>query len=202
MPRLINYSAFFCFGFLFPIMFPKMGAAQSKKPLTPPVATLTQELKRLHLREAVVVPLRETLDTAPRWSPTGNAIAFEIGGKWRTVDLNHVHLVATTWHHGSKVAVIDSKFSYALVTKKQIKSYKPFLEQHPRKAILKNGTAIELINEDMSTTLLVKRKGQKPEQWWVTGLENCYLPIPSPDEKYVAYVAELNGIAIMVIPDK
>lgn len=171
-----------------------------EKSSSPPVATLAQELRRLHLREAVVIPYNGLYDDGPSWSPKGDALAVKIKGKWWKVDLNHVHLTATTWHYKSKVGMIDSVSSLSRVSKQQIRDYVPFKDDDRRQARLKNGTTVELKQEGFSTILLVKRKGHKSEQWWATGMENCYAPSPSPDEKYVAYIAELNGVAVMASP--
>jgi hypothetical protein len=164
------------------------------------LASLKQELTRLKLKEAVVVPYNGLYDTEPRWSPKSDAIAFKIAGKWQLVDLNKLHLTKTKWHHGASVGIIDSEESYSEISEDKIKNFKSFTLKDPRKITLKNGTVIELRNQDMSTILLVKQKGKKVETWWQTGMENCYLPVPSPDERYVGYISELNGIAVMLAP--
>jgi hypothetical protein len=174
--------------------------AQDKTPAATSTATLADELKRLNIREALVLPYE--VGSTPRWSPKGDALVCKINGKWLKVDLNHLHLSVKTWHGKQKVGIVNSKDSYAVVGEKEIKDYKPFSDTTPRKAILKNGTIITLNQEKMSTALEVKEKGKKAERWWTSGMENCFMPNPSPDEKYVAYIAEMNGVVVLVPPGK
>src|SRR5258708_8292037 len=49
----------------------------------------------------------------------------------------------------------------------------------------------------MSSWLVVTAKGARPETRWTSGLENCHSLFISPDEKHVAFIAELNGTVVM-----
>ena len=60
----------------------------------------------------------------------------------------------------------------------------------------RGGTRIELRQQDLGTQFVITPKGSKSEVLWTTDLENCHGLALSPDDKYVAFVCELNGVIV------
>ncbi len=58
----------------------------------------------------------------------------------------------------------------------------------------KGGTSVELHQEGMSTAFVITRTGAEPETLWTSGFENCHSLTLSPDERYVAFICEMNGV--------
>lgn len=49
----------------------------------------------------------------------------------------------------------------------------------------------------MGTALILTEKGKPQKVLWITEMENCHSLVLSPNQKYVAFICELNGLVVM-----
>jgi dipeptidyl aminopeptidase/acylaminoacyl peptidase len=160
--------------------------------------TLENELKRNGVSSALVVPTADFCDM-PRWSPSGKAIAFTMKpGKWWVVDLTNVEIERSHWR-ADKVPVgrLQSEKSFREVKAQEIQDWKPFSEQNLRSVTLKNGTTFRLDFAGFGRSFVVQSLTRPAHILWTSGMEDCFLLAPSPDQKYVAFVAMQNGIVVV-----
>jgi hypothetical protein len=82
-------------------------------------------------------------------------------------------------------------------TADQIDKWNGKSQSNPREAVSKSGTKVQLTEQqaDISTSFVIS-KGSHKKTLRVSGLENCYSPVLSPNEKYVAFICELNGVFV------
>lgn len=158
--------------------------------------SLDKELKRFNTESALIIPA-EGVDEYPLWSPQGDYIAANIQGKWYKVNLNRILLEDGTWRGKRKIGVTKDESFVSNATEKEVEEWKKVSKLNPREVLTKSGIKIELKAQVMSTSLIVTKKSQKPNKLWSTDMENCHSLVLSPDEQYVAFIAELNGVVIM-----
>jgi hypothetical protein len=84
------------------------------------------------------------------------------------------------------------------MTDNEYKDFQKVSKFNPREIKTKSGTRIELKETgNMSISLIVTKKGEKAKTIWTSGGENCHSLVVSPDEKYIAYLCEMNGLLVM-----
>ncbi len=157
-------------------------------------STLREEMRRLGVRSVRVVS-SQAVDESPVWSPDGDAIAANIEGQWKSVDLRKPTLVKSTWHGNYQIGVVESP-TMTSVTEAEVRGWKKAGTAGPREVVTKDGTKIELLSEELGTRLVITNRGAAPETLWKTSLENCHGLALSPDGQRVAYVCELNGVIV------
>ena len=162
---------------------------------------LCDAMQRVGLQSVLVVH-SQAVDEQPVWSPKGDALAVNIEGKWVRVALTSVSLVPAQWHGGSRIGLVQPPPAMEPIDEETVRSWEKAGTYDPRRLQTKDGTVLELKVEELSTEFLITRKGSKPESQWKSGMENCHSLGLSPDEKYVAYICELNGVAITRIADR
>ena len=161
---------------------------------------LAEEMDRLHTNTALVLQ-SSAVDEHPLWSPSGDYLAVNVMGKWLKVNLLHLTLKQARWRGKQKIGVIASKSSLTKASSKEIKQWTKVSRYHPRALTTKAGTRIELRETNLGTSLIVRRRNQKPQKLWTTDLENCHSLVLSTDEQYIAFICEQNGVAIMRLTD-
>ena len=160
--------------------------------------TLKTEMKRLNI-ETVLIVNSQAIDYYPLWSPNSDFIACNIEGKWYKFRLTDIKLDEAKWRSQS-IGILDSKGSFSILNKDEKKKFEKVSKFNSRKVTTKNGTIIELREtENMSVSLIVTKKGNSPKVLWTSGGENCHSLVLSPDNKFVAYLCELNGLFVMNI---
>jgi Tol biopolymer transport system component len=147
----------------------------------------------------VLIIHSQAIDEHPVWSPKGDALAFNIEGKWVQASLASVGLVEATWHSGSPIAVVQPKLELSPIPEKTVRSWEKVGKYDPSKVQTSSGTVVEFKPDDLSTEFLITRKGSDAESQWKTGLESCHSLGLSPDENYVAYVCETNGVIVTAL---
>lgn len=158
--------------------------------------SLISEMTRLGVDSALIFPI-QGVDDYPVWSPEKDFLANKVSGKWFKVDLNHIKLVDGAWRENQKIGVIDSAESVSAASNTEVEQWKKSKSIRGSRIVkTTSGATIELRAEGLSTSLVVTPKGQSPIVYWTSGLENCHSLVLSPDEKYVAFIAELNGVVI------
>jgi hypothetical protein len=146
--------------------------------------------------ETVLIVQSQAIDEYPLWSPNSDFVACNIQGKWYKFRLTNIDLAKAKWR-GQVIGVLTTKDAYSEMTSKEENEFKKVSKFNPREATTKNGTKVELKMEGMSVSLIVKKKGKKAKKLWSSGGENCHSLVLSPDEKYVAYLCEMNGLLLM-----
>ena len=158
--------------------------------------SLNSEMTRLKT-ETVLIVQSQAIDGYPLWSPNSDFIACNIEEKWYKFRLTDIDLAEAKWR-GQAIGVITTKDAYTLLTDNEQEQFDKVSKFNPREVTTKNETKIELRETgDMSVSLIVTKKGEKQKILWTSGGENCHSLVLSPDEKYVAYLCELNGLVIM-----
>jgi hypothetical protein len=108
----------------------------------------------------------------------------------------HVLLKEGSWRGMHKIGVIDSKASFSEATEEEVKKWSASSKLFPRKLKSAAGTSIELRQSGLGVSLIITKKAQKTITLWTTDMENCHSLVLSPDQKFVAFISELNGAVI------
>jgi hypothetical protein len=156
---------------------------------------LNSEMTRLKT-ETVLIVQSQAIDEYPLWSPSSDFIACNIEGKWYKFRLTNIDLADAKWR-GQTIGVLKSRDAYSELTNKEQAEFEKVSKFNPREVKTTDGTKVEFKMEGMAVSLIVKKKGEKAKKLWTSGGENCHSLVLSPDEKYVAYLCELNGLLIM-----
>jgi hypothetical protein len=156
---------------------------------------LNSEMTRLKTKTALIVQ-SQAIDEYPLWSPNSDFVACNIEGKWYKFRLTNIDLTDAKWR-GQTIGVLTTKDAYSEMTTKEKDEFEKLSKFNPREVETKNGTKVELKVEGMTVSLVVTKKGGKAKKLWTSGGENCHSLVLSPDEKYVAYLCEMNGLLIM-----
>ncbi len=156
---------------------------------------LNSEMTRLKT-ETVLIVQSQAIDEYPLWSPNSDFVACNIEGKWYKFRLTNIDLADAKWR-GQTIGVLTTKNAYSELTNKEQIEFEKVSKLNPREVKTTNGTKVELTMEGMSVSLIVTKKGEKAKKLWTSGGENCHSLVLSPDEKYVAYLCEMNGLLIM-----
>ena len=158
-----------------------------------PLGRLESEMARLSVREALVIA-SEAVDDAPVWSPRGDFLAANVDDRWIKVDLSRIRLEPGRWHN-EPIGVRNSEAAVSDVSAKEVKAWSR-VRPGQRRVRAKNGTVVELRAEGLATSLIITRKGGSPERLWTSSLENCHSLVLSPDQQFVAFIAEGNGVVV------
>src|SRR6266550_561603 len=148
-------------------------------------SALGSEMRRLGVRSALVLR-SQAVDEQPLWSPQGDAIAVNVEGNWKRVDLRSVKLVEGAWHGKERIGVSETP-TLAPIEASEVKAWARSNRTGVRKVVAKDGTSIELRQDDLSTRFVITKKGAAPETLWTSGMETCHSLALSPDERYVAF---------------
>lgn len=157
---------------------------------------LESEMLRLKINTALIVE-SQAIDEYPLWSPESDFIACNVMGKWYKVSLTNIELAEATWH-GKTIGIVSDADPATSLTDSEKSSFEKVSVFNAREVTTSDGTKIELKeNNDFSISLIITKKGKKSNKLWTSGGENCHSLVLSPDEKYVAYLCEMNGLFIM-----
>ena len=167
--------------------------------------SLEKELKRLGTESALIID-SQAVDDYPVWSPESRYLAIELAGengtKWYKVDLSAISLREATWRDGRKIGDLQL-YSPAIseADGNEVRRWRLHAKLSPRIIRTGYGTKVNLRLNGFSTALIVTPMGGKPKVVWATGMENCHSLSLSPDERYVAFISEMNGVVVMRIDD-
>jgi Tol biopolymer transport system component len=156
------------------------------------------ELVRIKSDTALLIP-SQAVDEHPVWSPDGRYLAANVEGAWYRVDLATVRLDEAAWRNGQPIGVAAEKAALEAVSEDSVSGWIASAKVYPRKFVGATGT-LELKEKDMSTMLVITRKGRRAEQRWQSNMENCHSIVPSPDGKHIAFICEMNGVVLMRWP--
>jgi Tol biopolymer transport system component len=157
--------------------------------------SLASQMSRLGVRDAVVLP-SSAVDEQPVWSPDGKYLAANVYEKWIRIEIDRLALELADWRGKQPVGIARARGGDSPIEEAIVRSWERGARFDPRKVVTRSGTRIELRHEDLGTQFIVTRKGSKPETRWTTALENCHSLALSPDDRYVAFVCEENGVVV------
>ena len=158
---------------------------------------LKGELLRLNTETALIVQ-SQAIDEYPIWSKNADFIGCNIMGKWYKIRLTNIQLEEARWRNQA-IGVLVSEDAGSEMTEEEIKSFRSNSKFQPREVTTSNQTKVELKMEGFSVSLIVSKNGEPPKTLWTSGGENCHSLVLSPNEEYVAYLCEMNGLLIMRI---
>lgn len=164
--------------------------AQSSRPLL-------WEMNRLNLNTALVWSYPDGIEEHTYWSENNEFLAFNFNGRWVKLNLKEVFLVPSDWLDMT-IGSDDSEILDS-VTNEELEKYKSITKYGDRKISTQAGVTLELRQDGFSTMFIRKENGKKEKVLWQTGLENCYSLSLSPDEKFVAFISETNGLMVYCI---
>lgn len=141
------------------------------------------------------------IDYRPVWSSSGKELIFNFSNRWVKMDLNQVTFITGEWLHQtiginkSEVldSVIESDFDRQLIENDKSMN---------RSITTKNGIRYTLEQTSNLTTRFIKSKGKKTWVLWETGGDNCHSISLSPDEHFVAFLSESNGVMLYCLDEK
>jgi hypothetical protein len=155
---------------------------------------LQTEMQRLQIDTAMLLP-SQAIDERLIWSPDSRFLAVNIRGTWHKLNIEEVSLQPANWH-GKRIGAITGEPPIFPVGDDEMKSWaKPSKRVSLR---LQIGTDIlaEMKREGLSTSLVLTRKGNKPTVLWKSDLESCEGLAASPNNQYLAYICETNGVFV------
>lgn len=160
---------------------------------------LEKAMKKMKV-ETVLVANVEGIDEYPLWSPESDFVACYTFGDWYKFDLKLMKLAPADWHD-RKIGIMNNPKAVSPI--KDSTELKRFLAVSPfnaREVISKSGIRIQLKEAaDFSVSLVITKPGKDPQIIWTSEGENCHSLTLSPDQKFVAYLCEMNGLMVMKI---
>jgi hypothetical protein len=159
-------------------------------------STLDQELTRLHLHTALVIPAPQ-VEGHPLWSPASDRLAASVGGRWQTVDLSHLALQEGKLRGGLSLGMVAGTSS--ITESSAAPPWKGTARLGPWRVQLKSGLVLELRPEgdELSTSLVLTRPGSPEQVVWTTERESCHDLVAALDDKHVAFVCDQNGVFVI-----
>ena len=157
--------------------------------------SLESEMTRLNVNTAMIVR-SQAIDEYPLWSEDSKFIGVNIMDRWVKLDLQNIKLSVAGWRN-QDIGLITNENNISDLTNKELEQFNLCSKNGIRKVITKTGKEIELKLNGFSTSLIITEIKAQPTTLWTSGMENCHSLSLSPDEKYVAYICELNGLLVM-----
>jgi hypothetical protein len=139
----------------------------------------------------------QAVDEMPLWSPDSRFVAASVEGKWYKLDTWAITVLGTAKWHGQEIGAVRdelrSNMTVSLLNRWKGKSYNKLREA----VVSKSGIKVQLTRtqDDLSTSFVLSR-GSQTKTLWATGLETCHSLVLSPNEEYVAFICELNGVFV------
>jgi Tol biopolymer transport system component len=152
-------------------------------------------MAKIGVRDAIVIH-SESVDEEPVWSPDGRYLAANVDGKWIRIEIDALALEEATWRGGRPVGLVRSKANGSSIEESTVRDWERHARFGPRVVTTRSGTTIELREEDLATRFVITSKGSQPETLWTSSMENCHSLALSPDDRYVAFICELNGVIV------
>lgn len=170
-------------------------AAGGRARQPPHLGPLADEMRRLEVREALLLP-SQAIAGEIVWSPRSDFLAVRAEGKWVKVDLRRLFLEPGTWRRGRPMGLNTASSSVSIIGEGEVRRWSRETPPDPRRVATKDGTSIELRADDAGTSLVVTPKGQPPDLRWTADLETCHGLALSPDERLVAFVYDRMGVMV------
>lgn len=150
---------------------------------------LSHEMYRLDVQCALVREA-ESVDEHIVWSPDGVQLGFNEGGHWKSIRMDEIFLYPSTWI-GMNVGS-GMTFCYSSLTQEEVAQFDAVTRYDPREIRTDRGHTVSLEMQGFATVLKVDGK-----EWGRTQTTNCHSLSLSPDQRYVAFIAEMSGIMVI-----
>lgn len=163
------------------------------------VAQVTQgldsELKRLNVHTALIVP-STAVDEMPIWSPDSKHLGANVMGKWYRINLSQVTLQEAKWH-GAAIGAPGDKVPAEPMTDELAEEWANANKKltDMRKVATPGGVTAALNQKGLSTAFTIS-KGKHKRKLWQSAMENCHSLSVSPNEVFVAFICETNGVLV------
>jgi hypothetical protein len=172
--------------FIFPL-FSWMCYGQIPRPII-------HEMHRFDVRTVLLVDGKSKIEQ-PQWTSDNKHLIFKRGNSWRKVDLMQVSLIPAEWNHQS-IGINTYDVLDSITTSERIPT------TSAQSVITSKGIVYQFITTAKGTTQLQKVNGRKKSVIWETGGDICHSIVLSPNEAFLAYVSDLNGLMIYCINKK
>lgn len=158
-------------------------------------SNLDSEMTKLNV-DTVMIIKSEMIDEYPLWSSDSRFVGINIMGEWYKFDLKNVKLSINEWKQ-QKIGLVTNKDAMSNLTNQELEKFRFHSKNSGRKVITQTGEKIELQLTGFSSSLVITKRNSKPITLWTRNIENCHSLSLSPNEKYLAYLCELNGLFVM-----
>lgn len=158
--------------------------------------TLTAQMAELNVRTTLLVS-SQGVDKYALWSRNSDQIAFNNMGEWKKLNLNKIKIVKAKWR--GHVIGAHQMGDEMEISQAEQNQFRANTKTGERKIIASNGDMFELNLSQFSTSFVMTRQGQRPMVLWQSTLDNCHNFSLSPNEVYLTYLCELNGLFVMKI---
>jgi hypothetical protein len=142
----------------------------------------------------VLLIASQAVDEMPLWSTDSRFVAASVEGKWYKLDTWAITALRAGKWHGIVIGTVRDEIR-SNVTVTEVKKWKIESQNNPREAVSNSGIKVQLHEHGLSTTFVISQ-GSRKRTLWTSGMENCYSPVFSPNERYVAFICELNGVFV------
>jgi hypothetical protein len=131
------------------------------------------------------------------WSPNSDYIVVNITGEWKRIELKNIYLTEAKWRQINIGVRTTDERSFVELSKKEKDSFNKIAKFGARVLKTRDKTEITIEMKDFSSSMIIKKYGDKPNKIWDSNMENCHSLVLSPDEMYVAFLCELSGLFVM-----
>lgn len=173
------------------VVFASLSCAQSKP------ATLTTEMDRLKVHTVLLIP-SSAIDEHPVWSPDGRYLVANVMGTWHSLDTSEVQLEPATWREQS-IGVLAAKPNIEEIQAAKAEQWSKASVHGIREVTTRSGVKISLNQHELSTRFVVQKKGEAPRTLWRSTFENCHSLALSPDQRFIAFICEQNGVVVSYV---
>lgn len=159
------------------------------------VLPIAEQMGRLGVGEALMIA-SEAVDGPPVWAPDGRYLAASVDGKWIGVEPDSVELVRGVWHGGEPIGTVASVNARVPLNTSTVEEWRRHSRSDPRAITTRGGTRLELRRSGAGTEFVVTPVGSAAKIRWTTSSESCHGLALSPDDRFVAFVCEQNGVIV------
>jgi hypothetical protein len=159
-----------------------------------------KNLEALKCDTAVIVKSAEIRDPI-HWSPDGKSLGVKVRGRWVRIDLDTVVFKRLKWRNDLDIAGPVREPLMLPLEDRERKSWISADEEHARKIVTNRGIRIDFpYEDDGAVALRVSFPNGGSRILWTTRIEDCQGLVLSPDHRFVAYIAGLQGVIVMKVP--
>ncbi len=159
---------------------------------------LSEEMTRLDVQTALIYQ-SQSIDDSPLWSPEGFHLALNDQGNWIDINLRGIKLWPASWHQ-KKIGFAVKTLEVTPLEPSNRKRFQNATRGGSRQISTQSGSTVRLFQDGLSVSLQIEESDQPSRVLWKSDFENCYNLALSPDESFVAYICELNGLFVTRIP--
>jgi hypothetical protein len=160
-------------------------------------ASLKAEMDKLQVSTALVIQ-SSAIDDSPVWSPDSRYMGTNIAGKWFKVDTTKLTLQDAKWL-GQRIGAVKVRPKLEPMSPDEISQWGNQTKHGDSEMKGNSGFRAEIQRSEFSSSLVL-HLGLRSTTVWKTDMENCGALSLSPDETYLAYICETNGILVMELP--